>query len=316
MIKIGNKKISTNVFLAPMAGCTDLPFRLIAREFGAGFCFLEMVDANSIIHRKSRLDDYLQSTRQDRPLAAQIIGGDLKIMLKAAKILVAKTKPAFLDLNAGCPVPKMTKKKAGAHLVREPELLYAILNELVGGLDLPVTVKMRLGFGSIDRKQIVKVARGCVKAGVAALFVHGRSRDQGYSGEIDYGTIKAIKEAVAVPVFGSGNIFNAVKAAEMFSKTGCDGVLVARGALGNPWIFQAIARQKDEIVPKEEKIAVLQKHLQLIDKYKRVSERVKIGLMRKTALWYLKGFANSAGLRGQVTTVQSYREMLSFLAGI
>ncbi|MBI5700791.1 tRNA dihydrouridine synthase DusB [Candidatus Saganbacteria bacterium] len=300
-----------------MAGCTDLSFRLIARENGAKFCFFEMIDSNSLIHSPNKDPDIINTTEEDLPIAGQLIGSDPDVMLKAAKILVEKLKLSFMDINAACPVNKMTKKKSGAHLIREPKLLYKIIKKLSSNLSLPITVKIRIGYESVDLKEIATIAKNCQKNGASALFVHGRTRAQGYSGEIDYNAIKVIKESVTIPVFGSGNILSPENAKSMLNKTGCDGILVARGALGRPWIFKSIdAYLKTGAVILEPNIETkkltLKKHLYYIDKYKKKTF-CKIGFMRKMAIWYMKSFPHAARIRGEINNAQSMEELFSIV---
>ncbi|MBU0671493.1 MAG: tRNA-dihydrouridine synthase family protein, partial [Candidatus Margulisbacteria bacterium] len=240
MIKIGSAKIDTNVFLAPLAGCADLSYRLICREYGAGMAFYEMADVNSIIRAQGKNKDLFMLHPDDQPIAAQLLGADPDMMLEAAKRLLQDIKPAFLDINAACPVKKVLKKKAGAYLMSEPKGLYAIVEKLASNLDLPVTVKMRAGYLKVDLKKLSAMSKDLQKAGAAALFVHGRTQKQLYHGKVDYAAIKAVKDAVSIPVFGSGDVLSPELAKKMFDETGCDGVLVARGSMGKPWIFEQI----------------------------------------------------------------------------
>lgn len=312
MVKIGSYLAKTNVFLAPLSGCTDLAFRLICREEGAKFAFFEMADCHSLIYGNVKRTDIFKTTAKDRPIAAQLVGPEPALMLKAARILLKMTKPVFLDINAACPVPKMLKKKAGAHLIREPDKLIAIVSLLAAKLPLPVTVKLRTGFAECDLKGITALAKGCEAAGAAALFVHGRTREQGYSGDPDYRAIREIKESVGIPVFGSGNIFSRELSDKMLAKTGCDGVMAARGALGNPWIFREIESGPREI-SLAERVKVLKRHLSYVEKYNEARPGSKVGIMRKVALWYMKGFEGAPALRGKINSVQSYDEMIELI---
>jgi len=306
VIKIGNCSIGTNIFLAPMAGCSDLPFRLIAREHGAKFCFYEMVDSNSLIYDRHKTYGNLKTDKSDLPIAAQLLGSDPSGMLEAAQRLLKLVNVSFLDLNCACPAKKVIKKKSGAHLLRDTPRLYAILQRLISELPLPITMKIRSGFDKKDDGHIVEMAKHCEDIGVSAIFVHGRLRTQGYAGGVDYGAIKKIKDAVRIPVFGSGNIFSGESAKLMLDETGCDGILVARGALGNPWIFKEIkeyietGKSSKEISLAEKKNA-LKKHLDYIDKYKSISASGKVGYMRKVAIWYLKNIPSASNLRARIT---------------
>ena len=319
MIKIGSFEIPAKIFLAPMAGCTDLPFRLIAREHGAKFCFFEMVDCNSITYGTKRtFRSILKTAAEDQPIAAQLLGRDPSKMLAGAEEILKVTKPAFLDINAACPAKKVVKKKCGAYLLKDEPELCALLKKLSSSLSVPVTVKLRIGYDEADPARIARLARRCEDSGASAIFVHGRTKAKGYSGGIDYLSIKAIKDSVKIPVFGSGNIFSPELARKMLDETGCDGILVARGALGNPWIFNEISDYitKGATGPGatfEEKKKVLKKHLGYIEKFSDSGAKGKVGHMRKAALWYLKGFSLAAKARSQVSLVNSYEKMLKLL---
>ncbi|MCX5667159.1 MAG: tRNA dihydrouridine synthase DusB [Candidatus Omnitrophica bacterium] len=306
MIKIGNVNIESNVLLAPMAGCTDLPFRLIAREHGAKFCFYEMVDSNSLIYHRHKTYGNLKTDKKDLPIAVQLLGSDPAGMLEAAERLLGLVSVSFIDVNCACPAKKVIKKRSGAHLLRDTPRLYDILQRLTTELPLPVTIKIRTGFDKKDDGQIVEMVKHCEDIGVSAIFVHGRLKTQGYAGGVDYGAIKKIKDAVRIPVFGSGNIFSGESARLMFDETGCDGILVARGALGNPWIFNRIEEylntgKTPEEIPLAEKKKALKKHLDYINQYKSISAYGKAGFMRKVAIWYLKSIPSASNLRARIT---------------
>jgi len=301
-IKIGSYTLPSNVILAPMAGITDLPFRMICRDHGAKFAFFEMIDCNSIIYGKKSEDKIIKTIPNDRPIAAQLIGPDPDTMLQAAEKLIEMVDIKFLDINAACPVSKMVKKKAGAYFLKEPENLYRILNLLSSKLDLPVTVKLRSGYHKNDHSHIKEIAKKCETNGASAIFIHGRTQDQGYSGDVDMEAIKAVKHAVKVPVFGSGNIFSPELAKRMIEETACDGVMVARGAYGDPWIFKDIEAylSSGKLPPKrkiEEKLEAAKKHIGYIEKYKDMEAKSKVGYMRKVAQWYTKGFPHTCSIR-------------------
>jgi tRNA-dihydrouridine synthase B len=322
MTKIGGVNIDTNIFLAPMAGCSDLPFRLIAREHGAKFCFYEMVDSNSLIYEHHETYGNLKTDKKDLPIAVQLLGSDPSGMLKAAQRLLKLVDVSFLDINCACPAKKVIKKKAGAHLLRDTPRLYDILQRLIPELPLPVTIKIRSGFDKKDDGHIVEMAKRCEGMGVSAIFVHGRLRTQGYAGGVDYGAIKKIKDAVRIPVFGSGNIFSGESAKLMLDETGCDGVLVARGGLGNPWIFEEIeeymkAGRSSKEISLAEKKKVLKRHLDYIDQYKSISASGKVGFMRKVAIWYLKSVPDASNLRARITReTKSCRDILKIVMDI
>lgn len=324
MIAIGPTRIDTKVFLAPLSGVSDLPFRLIAREHGARFCFYEMVDANSLIHEKARKTAaILQTNAKDAPIAAQLLGEDPEMMLKAARKLLGIVRTPFLDVNAACPAQKVVRKGAGSRLLTRPETLFMIIKKLALSLPVPVTVKIRTGYEQADFSAIAAIARGCQASGASAIFVHGRTREQGYAGEVDYDAIGAIKDAVKVPVIASGNIFSGPLAKRMFDRTSCDGILVARGAMGAPWIFGEIDEylETGRTLPPVElttKQAVLAKHLAYIEEYKDLTPYGRVGYMRKFVMWYLKGIPHATRIRERACAAKTYAEMLELVrsAGI
>ncbi len=308
------KPKNQQVILAPLAGCSDLAFRLIAREHGAKLCFYEMVDSNALINSNPlKTQDILQKHKKDKPIAAQILGGEPEKVLKAAKLLMEMVNIKFLDVNAACPVKKVLKKKAGAQLLTDPERLCDIIKVLSENIPVPITVKLR------TTNNIVQIAKDCKKAGVKTIFIHGRSKEQGYAGEVDYASIKAVKKAVKIPVYGSGNIFNPELAKQMLDLTGCDGILVARGAMGNPWIFKQIedylrkGKYKKEITLKE-RLKVLKKHLSYLEKYKLLKSHAKMGHMIKVAIWYLKSLPNAKEIRKKIVRTSSYDSLLDLIS--
>jgi len=321
MVTIGNYNIDANVFMAPMSGCTDLPFRLIAREHGAKLCFFEMIDSNSLVFCPKTNVDILRTNNKDLPIAAQLVGSDPDIMLKAAKKLVDMLDIKFLDINAACPVKKIIKKKAGAYFLRDPQTLYKMIHSFASKLSVPITVKLRTGYLKPDIDNIVNISKNCQKNGASAIFLHGRTQKQGYSGEIDYAAIKAVKQAVKIPVFGSGNIISPQLAKKMIDETGCDAVIAARGALGNPWIFKNIEQYlKDGTLPHsidiKTKIKTLNKHLSYIDRYRDLLPSSKLGYMKKVSLWYLKKFSNASRMRNMVNSAADREELNELLGSI
>jgi tRNA-dihydrouridine synthase B len=318
MIKIGSAKIDTNVFLAPLSGCSDLAFRLIAREHGAKFCFFEMVDANALTRNLEKTICMLKTTKKDSPIAGQLLGADPSLMCDAAQKLISIVDISFLDINSACPVRKVVSKGAGAYLLEKPAALYAILKKLSSSLKIPVTVKMRIGYRGRDVENIIDISKRCEQNGAAAIFVHGRTQAQGYAGEVDYESIRSIKNSVEIPVFGTGNIFTPRLAKKMFDETGCDGILVARGAFGNPWIFKNIESYlgKGKLLPEPNlfiRKKVLKKHLAYIEKYKDSKSHCRIGFMRKVTMWYTKGFTYAAKKRDQIARIQNYDELLKLV---
>lgn len=315
MIKIGNSTINTRIIMAPLSGCTDLPFRLIAREHGARLCFFEMLDSNSLTHNRRQSFNILNTLKDDSPIAGQLLGAEPAIMLDAAEKVLDRAKLTFLDINCACPAKKVIKKKAGAHLLRDTPRLYSLIRKFTQSLKIPVTMKIRIGYDKKDIQDIINTVKHCEGLGIAAIFVHGRLATQGYAGDVDYEFIRRIKESINIPVFGSGNIFSPELAKKMLDDTGCDGIIVARGALGNPWIFKHIDEYlKNGSVKKEvtleEKKKVLKRHLSYIDKYRDMSKSGKIGIMRKTAMWYLKNVPRAPRMREKAALAKSYEEIL------
>ncbi len=318
MIQIGKVSIPTNILLAPMSGCTDLSLRLICREHGAKFCFFEMIDAHSLVYGNKKTAILLKTTPNDTPIAAQLLGAKPDLLCEAAHRLLGQTSVAFIDINSACPVRKVGKKGAGAYLLKTPQLLLEIIQKLSSAVNIPVTVKLRTGFQTQNIPGIVRLAQECEQHGAQALFIHGRTKTQGYSGEVDYTAIRKIKEAVTIPVFGSGNIFSALLAQKMFSETGCDGILVARGALGNPWIFEqindalrgsAVNREPSFLERKE----TLKKHLSYICAYTHIHQNHRAGLMRKIALWYLKKIPHACRIRGHLIHLHTYQKFIDYI---
>jgi nifR3 family TIM-barrel protein len=319
MIRIGSSVINTRAPVAPMAGCTDLPLRLISRENGARFAFFEMVDSNSIIYGNSRKTiSILKSVEADHPIAAQLLGEDPHGMLKSAKRILELSRPIFIDINAACPVKKAVKKKAGAYLIRAPKTLACIVKTLASALPVPVTVKLRAGYDKIYPEEMASIAKSCESSGASAIFVHGRTRSAGYSGPVDYTVIRAIKETVKVPVIGSGDIFSVESAKKMIDETYCDGVLVARGSLGNPWLSKQIddyltnGKMPDDISA-QNRLETLKRHLAYVDLYRDSNPAGKVGYMRKVAMWYIKKFIGSSRIRRKISLVKTYDEMLKLL---
>lgn len=306
------------IYLAPMSGVTDLPLRLISRRFGAELCFLEMVHSNSILHGNPKGRRVLKTVKKDNPLAGQLLGADPALMLEAAQKLIDLIDIKFLDINSACPVKKVVRKGEGAALLKTPARLGRIINKVCSRIKIPITVKLRTGYERRDVAACVKTAKLCEDKGASTIFIHGRTRSQGYSGEVDYEAIRAVKRAVKIPVFGSGNIFNPLMAKKMIDETGCDGILVARGALGNPWIFRDIKQYlKSGKLPAERslaaKIKILKEHLGYINKYNDMGGTHRSGLIGKVAMWYLKGFPNASMARARVFKMKSYGELIDYL---
>lgn len=314
MLRIGSLNLSSPVFLAPMSGITDLPFRLISRSFGCEFAFTEMISAKALIQESGRTERMLSTLPEDSPLGVQLLGNDADVLRKAVDRLMTH-RVEVIDLNAACPVAKVTAKGEGASLMRDPGKLRSLLKALVNHAAVPVTVKIRAGWdeGSINAREAALEARD---AGIHGLIIHGRTRVQRYSGRADYRIIREVKEALDIPVMGSGDIFSPQAVKRMLEETGCDGVAIARGALGNPWIFRETAVFLEKGVaparPGIDEIAdTMTRHLALfLDFYGRRRGPV---LFRKFLVWYTGGIAHAKSLRERAFSAKTEDEMIAVI---
>ena len=313
-LKIGTVELENNVILGPMAGVTDLPFRLLCREQGAGLVCMEMVSAKAVFYGNRNTKELLQVNPGERPVSLQLFGSDPEVLSDIAARLEEGPYDLF-DLNMGCPVPKVVKNGEGSALMKDPKLVERILSSMVRALKKPVTVKIRKGFNdeSVNAVEIARIAEGC---GAAAVAVHGRTREQYYSGKADWEIIRQVKEAVSVPVIGNGDVDSPEAAKRMLAETGCDGVMVARGAKGNPWIFKRITEylETGRIPPKpsrEEVKAMMLRHGEMMVEFK--GEAAAMREMRKHVAWYTAGWPHSAALRNDINaveTMEALRELI------
>ena len=316
-LKIGNVELENRYILGPMAGVTDLPFRLLCREQGAGLLCMEMISAKAIYYNNRNTESLLEIHPDEQPVSLQLFGSDPKIMSEMAKRI--EERPfAILDVNMGCPVPKVVKNGEGSALMKEPKLVYEIVSALVKAIKKPVTVKIRKGFDD-DHVNAVEIAKIIEEAGASAVAVHGRTREQYYSGKADWDIIRQVKEAISIPVIGNGDVTSPQKAEELVRQTGCDGIMIARGAEGNPWIFsEMIAYEETGIVPpRPDKDAVREmmlRHARLQLQYK--GEYCCIREMRKHVAWYTKGLKGAARLREKVNEVESLEELENLLTSL
>ena len=316
-LKIGNVELENRYILGPMAGVTDLPFRLLCREQGAGLLCMEMVSAKAIMYNNRNTEQLLTIHPDERPVSLQLFGSDPKIMSEMAKRI--EERPfAILDINMGCPVPKVVKNSEGSALMKDPKLVYEIVSSMVKAIEKPVTVKIRKGFDD-DHVNAVEIARIIEEAGAAAVAVHGRTREQYYSGKADWDIIRQVKEAVSIPVIGNGDVTSPERAEELVRRTGCDGVMIARGAQGNPWIFsEMITYEETGVVPprpgKEELKEMMLRHARLQLEYK--GEYSGIREMRKHVAWYTKGIPGAARLREKINAVESLGELENLLTSL
>lgn len=309
-LKIGNVELDSPVALAPMAGVTDLPFRILCREQGCGLMCTEMVSAKALLYKNRNTKPLLETKPEERPVAVQLFGSDPDIMSEMA-LMLEEGPYDIIDVNMGCPVPKIVNNGEGSALMKNPKLAGEILSAMTRKLKKPVTVKFRKGFND-ESVNAVEFAKMAEQSGAAAVAVHGRTREQFYSGKADWDIIRQVKEAVRIPVIGNGDIFTPQDAGRMMEETGCDGVMVARGAKGNPWIFRRIDHylKTGEVLPKpkpEEVKQMILRHAALLAEFK--GEYTAMREMRKHVSWYTAGYPHSAALRNDINLVETMEEL-------
>ena len=309
-MNIGNIRIDNNVFLAPMAGITDMPFRILCKEKGCGMAYTEMVSAKGLFYNSERTWDLLKINKEEHPIGVQIFGSDADIISKIV-IKLCETDVDIIDINMGCPAPKIVKNCEGSALLKKPEKLKEIVGAAVKVSSKPITVKIRKGWDddSVNCVEIAKIIEG---EGAQAVTVHGRTRQQFYSGKADWDIIRQVKDTVSVPVIGNGDIVDPEDAKCMFDTTGCDAVMIGRGAQGNPWIFERVVHylSTGEIIPPPtpgEKIEMAILHTDMMADFR--GENVAVMEMRKHIAWYLKGLKNSSIIKAKINNAQSIGQM-------
>ncbi len=313
-LMIGNVKIDGNLVLGPMAGVTDLPFRLLCKEQGADLIYTEMVSAKGIQYNNKNTEKLLEVAEGERPVSLQLFGSDPYIMSETAKRIEDKNFD-ILDINMGCPVPKVVNNGEGSGLMKNPKLAGEIVHAVSSAIKKPLTVKIRKGFTE-STTNAVEIAKIAEANGAAAVAVHGRTREQYYSGEADWKIIKAVKEAVSIPVIGNGDVITPESATALINETGCDAVMIARGARGNPWIFSQIKEyyQTGKIPKKptpQEAVDMMLRHARMSIDYK--GEYTGIREMRKHIAWYTTGYPLAAKLRNRVNEIESIEQLQELL---
>jgi len=314
-MKIKNLELKNNVFLAPMAGITDKAFRMITKPFGPGLMYTEMVSGKGLFYKSKKTADLLTTDESEKPVATQLFGHEPEVLASIAEKSL-EFGAELIDINMGCPAPKITGSGDGSALSKSPQLAGEIVAAVVKAVDVPVTVKIRKGWNdqSINAVEMAKIAES---NGASAITVHGRTREQFYSGTADLDIIKAVKEAVSIPVIGNGDIVDEESAKNMLDFTGCDGIMIGRGAQGNPWIFQRVIHfletgEKLPLPTLEERAEMMKRHLNLLVEYK--GDYRGIQEARKHMAWYIKGLKGGAKLRDSIMKANTKEEMLELIS--
>lgn len=314
--KIGNITVKNQVVLAPMAGFSNTSFRKIIKSMGCGLIYAEMVSDKAITYKSQKTFELLKMSEEERPIAQQIFGSDKESFVIAAQEIEKTMHPDIIDINMGCPVPKVAlKAQAGSALLKNPDKIYEIVKSVVEAVNVPVTVKIRSGWDELNINA-VEVAQICEKAGASAITIHGRTRSQGYSGHADWNIIKKVKEAVKIPVIGNGDILSCYDAKRMLEETGCDAIMIGRGCLGNPWLIkECIEYLEKGTIPRKvsdiEKIAMMKYHYKLLKQDK--NEKVALLEIRSNILYYLKNMPKSKEIKTQICTTKTEEELLQVL---
>lgn len=314
--KIGNVEIKNQVVFAPMAGVSNISYRQIIKEMGAGLIYSEMISTMGIVYNGKKTIDLINFNENERPISIQIFGSDLKSFVEAAKYIEENFHPDIIDINMGCPVPKVAiKSQAGSALLKDPDKIYEIVKAVVNSTNTPITVKIRSGW---DDKHInaVEVAQKIESAGASAIAIHARTRSQGYSGSANWNIIKEVKQSVKIPVIGNGDITTPELAKQMLDETGCDAIMIGRATLGNPWIIKEIVHYLDtnELLPKPtkiERIEMIKTHYNLLKKYSNTTHALLE--IRTHALWYLKGIPGTKEIKTKICQAKTEEEFMNII---
>ena len=308
-LKIGDVELENNILLAPMAGITDLPFRMMTKKYGAGLVYTEMVSAKAIFHNDEKTKKLLNVEGEKRPIAVQIFGSDVESMVYAAKYV--EPIADIIDINMGCPAPKVVKNGDGSKLLLDLDLAEEIVRAVATAVNKSVTVKLRKGWNN-NNIVAVEAAKRFEKAGAKAITIHGRTREEYYSGTCDLDIIKAVKEAVSIPVIGNGDVRDVKSAKKMFKYTGVDGIMIGRASLGNPWVFKNIINELEDYVPtNEERLNTILEHLDLMIKEK--GEYIAIREMRKHISGYTRNLPNSSRFREEMNRIEDKEELINYI---
>lgn len=309
-LKIGNVTLENNLILAPMAGVTDLPFRLLCKEQGVGLICTEMISAKAIYFKNKNTETLMEIDERERPVSLQLFGSDPDLMAEIARQIEPRNFD-ILDINMGCPVPKVVNNGEGSALMKNPRLVHEIVSKVSKAIEKPLTIKIRKGFAE-DCVNAVEIAKIAEDAGAAAVAVHGRTREQYYAGNADWDIIRKVKEAVSIPVIGNGDVDSPQKAEALVRETGCDGIMIGRAVQGNPWLFSQILhyQKTGELLPKpgmEEVKEMILRHAKMQLEYK--GNYTGMREMRKHVAWYTTGMPHSASVRRMVNEVESYEQL-------
>ncbi|MPW27175.1 tRNA dihydrouridine synthase DusB [Alkalibaculum sp. M08DMB] len=309
-MNIGDFRLQNKYILAPMAGITDLPFRLLCKEQGCGLVTTEMISAKGLYYKDQKTKMLMKTSVEEGPVAIQIFGSDPKVMSDAVKEHINDLEFNIIDINAGCPAPKIVKNQDGSALMKNPDLIGEIIYNIVKITHIPVTIKIRAGWdkNNINAVEVAKIAQ---EAGAQAITVHGRTRDQFYTGLSDWQIIREVKENVTIPVIGNGDIKSYEDARSLLDSTKCDGIMVGRAALGNPWIFSNLIKESDDSIEDSLKIQTAIRHMNLLLSIK--PEKVVVGEIRKHVGWYTKGLRGSADLRNSINKTSTVDEVIDML---